>query len=147
MKQVILVTTLYSLFSFNAVAQTDTVQKAPVAAVPGNSDDEDKVFTKVENEAYFKGGYSEWIKFLQKKLGSFDASKNGAPKGMYHVIIRFIVNKKGKISSVYAESHEGFGMEEAAIRTIKESPDWEPALQNTRPVNAYRRQPFTFVVE
>jgi len=38
-------------------------------------------------------------------------------------------------------------MEEQAINCIKKGPKWKPALQNGRNVNAYRRQPVTYVVE
>ena len=38
-------------------------------------------------------------------------------------------------------------MEEEVMRIIKKGPKWIPAMQNGRPVNAYRRQPVTFMVE
>jgi protein TonB len=34
-----------------------------------------------------------------------------------------------------------------AVRVIKKTKNWTPAIQNGRNVNAYRRQPITFVVE
>ena len=72
---------------------------------------------------------------------------NGAPPGTYQVIVKFIVSKDGSISEVNAESKHGFGMEEEAVKIIKRGPKWTPALQNGRNVNAYRRQPITFIVE
>ncbi len=62
------------------------------------------------------------------------------------MIVRFIVSKDGSISDVQAETKFGHGMEEEAIRAIKKGPRWTPAIQNGRNVNAYRRQPITFVV-
>ncbi len=50
-------------------------------------------------------------------------------------------------ADVQAETKHGSGMEEAAIKAIKGGPKWKPALQNGRNVNAYRRQPVTFIVE
>jgi protein TonB len=38
-------------------------------------------------------------------------------------------------------------MEEEAMRVIKKGPNWTPAQQNGRFVNAYRRQPITFQVQ
>ena len=38
-------------------------------------------------------------------------------------------------------------MEEEAVKVITRGPKWTPALQNGRYVNAYRRQPVTFIVE
>jgi protein TonB len=37
-------------------------------------------------------------------------------------------------------------MEEEVVRIIKKGPKWKPAVQNGKLVNAYRRQPVTFVV-
>ena len=38
-------------------------------------------------------------------------------------------------------------MEQEAVKVIKKGPNWKPALQNGRNVNAYRKQPITFVVQ
>jgi len=110
-------------------------------------DEEDKVFTKVENEAEFPGGNGAWARYLEKSLGGFNPADNGAPPGKFQVIVKFIVSKDGSISNVEAESSHGYGMEEQAIKCIKNGPKWKPALQNGRNVNAYRRQPVTFIVE
>jgi len=61
--------------------------------------------------------------------------------------IGFIVSKDGSISDVVAETKFGYGMEAEAVKIIKKGPKWTPALQNGRNVNAYRRQPITFIVE
>ena len=73
--------------------------------------------------------------------------KKKAPAGTYTVVIRFIVNKDGRIRSIEPETSFGYGMEEEVMRIIKKGPKWIPAMQNGRPVNAYRRQPVTFMVE
>ena len=71
---------------------------------------------------------------------------HGAPAGSYLVIVRFIVSKDGSISNVVPETKHGYGMEAEAVRVIKNGPSWKPALLNGRNVNAYRRQPMTFVI-
>jgi protein TonB len=111
------------------------------------TDDEDKIFTKVENEAQFPGGTAAWVRYLQKYLNANTPVDNGARSGTYQVIVKFIVSKDGSISDVQPETKHGYGMEEEAIKIIKRGPKWTPALQNGRNVNAYRRQPITFVVE
>jgi protein TonB len=57
------------------------------------------------------------------------------------------VDKGGNISDVKGLTKHGYGMEEEAIRVIKRGPKWTPAIQNGRNVNAYRKQPVTFVVQ
>lgn len=111
------------------------------------TDNEDQVFTKVENEAEFPGGNGAWARYLEKALSGFNPADNGAAPGKYQVIVRFIVSKDGSISDVQPETSFGSGMEEQAVKCIRNGPRWKPALQNGRNVNAYRRQPVTFIVE
>jgi protein TonB len=109
--------------------------------------DEDRIFTMVEEEAQFPGGNDGWRKYLIANIDANTPIKHRARKGKYQVVIRFIVNKEGVLSNVTAETSYGHGMEEEAIRVIKNGPKWLPAMQNGKKVNAYRRQPITFVVE
>lgn len=118
-----------------------------VVEVPKVSDDENKVFTKVEVEAAFPGGESAWRRYLQNNLNANAPVDNNAPEGTYTVVIRFIVGRDGSISDVAAETNHGYGMEQEALKIIKKGPKWTPAIQNGRNVNAYRRQPITFVVQ
>jgi hypothetical protein len=115
------------------------------AAQTGDSLDH-KTFNKVEVEAEFQGGHKGWVSYLQKNLNANVPVNNSAPIGQYMVIVRFIVSKTGKISDVVAETDLGYGMEEEVIRIIKKGPDWLPAEQGGKKVNAYRRQPISFVV-
>ncbi|HEY6437114.1 MAG TPA: energy transducer TonB, partial [Ignavibacteriaceae bacterium] len=110
------------------------------------NENEDKIFTKVENEAAFPGGESAWRRYLEKNLNTSTPVENGAPKGTYQVIVRFIVSKDGTVSHVTAETMHGYGMEEIAKRIIQNGPKWTPAF-NGKNVNSYRRQPITFIVE
>lgn len=118
-----------------------------VEAPPKKEEDEDKIFTKVENEAEFPGGDAAWRRYLEKNLDPNAPVENGAPEGTYKVTVQFIVSKDGSISDVKALTSHGYGMEEEAIKIIKKGPKWTPALQNGRNVNAYRSQPITFVVQ
>lgn len=108
--------------------------------------DDNKIFNKVEVEAAFPGGEGAWVKYLRKNLDPNVPIDNGAPEGTYQVVVRFVVSKDGSISDVQSETNHGYGMEQEAIKIIKKGPKWTPALQNGRNVNAYRRQPITFVV-
>ena len=110
-------------------------------------EDENKIFEKVEVEASFPGGDAGWRRFLERNVNGQVASDNGAPEGSYTVVIQFIVDKGGNISEVKPLSKHGYGMEQEAVRAIKRGPKWVPAIQNGRNVNAYRKQPITFVVQ
>jgi len=109
-------------------------------------DDDNKVFQKVEIEASFPRGVNGWREFLQKNIKSTVAVENGAKEGTYTVITQFIVHKDGSVSDLKALTSHGHGMEDEALRVMKQSPNWIPAMQNGHKVSAYRKQPVTFVV-
>jgi protein TonB len=98
---------------------------------------------KDESEAVFVGGQKAWVKFLVKNLDADLAAKS--VKGG-EVNVCFIVSKTGKISSSFLQKSVEFILDEEALRVINLSPDWKPAVQAGKNVNAYRVQPITFSV-
>ena len=120
-------------------ADTNSTQKNTIEI-------DSKIFERVESEAEFPGGRAAWINYLEENLNANVPVKKKAPVGVYQVIVRFIVAKDGKIREIKAETAHGYGMEKEVIRIINRGPKWIPAMQNGRPVNAYRRQPITFEV-
>jgi len=107
------------------------------------NDASDAPFKKVEVEARFDGN---WEKFLLKNMISTVPVDNGAPVGVYRVVIQFVVDQEGNVSDMKALTNHGYGMEQEAIRVLKKADKWIPANQNGRPVKAYRIQPITFEV-
>ena len=108
-----------------------------------NIKDPDEPFTKVEIPAEFNGN---WEKFLLRNLNADIPVDNGAPTGNYSVLIQFVVDIDGNVSDIKALTNIGFGLEQEAIRVLKQATKWKPAIQNGRPVKAYRQQPITFRV-
>lgn len=108
--------------------------------------EDNTIFEKVEIEASFPGGLGAWARYLHKTLNSTTPVDNGAPAGTYTVLIKFVVDREGNISDVTPLTNYGYGMEEEAIRAIKNGPNWTPAIQNGNKVNAYRKQPVTFII-
>ena len=126
-----------SQFISNPVLLRDTI---PV------TDTAEKIFEKVEIEASFPGGDQAWLKFLKKNVNGMIATDNGAPEGIYTVVVQFTVDKYGYITDIKALTNHGYGMEKEVIKLLKKSPKWNPAFQDGRFVKAYRRQPVTFTV-
>jgi hypothetical protein len=106
----------------------------------------DMVFVKVEQEPAFPGGQEAWNKFLQRNLDAKVATNAGWKAGTYKVMIQFIVNEDGTIRDVTALNYEGTAVAQHCINLIKNGPKWNPAVQNGRAVNAYKRQPITFIL-
>jgi antitoxin component YwqK of YwqJK toxin-antitoxin module len=99
-----------------------------------------------EREATFSTDAKAWARFMERNLKPDVPVKNGAPAGMYTVVIQFVVNTDGKLIDIKPLTQFGYGMEAEVERLIKASPSWVPAQQHGRKVKAYRKQPITFVV-
>ncbi len=128
------------------VVQAPVEDKGTQVVEVKKEDDENKIFTKVEVDAQFPGGDAAWRNYLQKNLNADVPVEAGAGEGTYTVLVKFVVSKDGSLSDVSCESDPGFGMCAEAVRVIKKTRNWTPAIQNGRNVNAYRRQPITFQV-
>jgi len=112
-----------------------------VAAPVEKKEDEDKVFTKVEIEASFPGGPSAWTRYVQRAI---EANQDEFTESDYGTcVVKFIVDKSGKVSDVEATTMKGSKLAEVATNAIRKGPNWTPAQQNGRQVNAYRLQPVT----
>ena len=131
------------LFSVKVFAQVTPPPPPPY----DSTKTDDRIFTKVDVEAAYPGGDEAWRNFIIKNLNPNVPVDNGSPSGKYTVIIKFIVSRDGTLSDIQAETALRYGMEEEVLRIIKKSGRWIPAEQNNRKVNAYRRQPVTFLVE
>ena len=131
------------------------VQEGGVVEAP-KTDDEDKVFQKVEIDAEFPGGNSSWTKYVTREIErNMDELQEDGKSGT--VVVLFIVDKEGAVSEVRALPCSEAGvasclgpgtkLAEVAVSAIKKGPKWKPAVQNGRNVKAYRRQPVTFRLE
>ena len=102
-----------------------------------------------EEEAHFPGGPEEWRDYLVRKINNKTAVKAGAPLGVYTVKVQFVIGKQGEI--VRAEAVEvpalcpPCGIE--AVKIIKGSPRWKPAVQFGHQVIYQAIQNITWSVE
>jgi protein TonB len=117
--------------------------KGVIEAPKKDETDYDQTFTKVEIESDYPGGQGAWMRYLNKTFRYPDQAVEQEIQGT--VVVQFIVDKEGNVSDVEAISgpKEG-GLREEAIRVIKKSGKWTPAIQNGRQVKSYKKQPITF---
>ena len=104
---------------------------------PNKDLNQDTTFTKIEIEAEFPGGSSQWAKYLQTELAKLDDLPN------VHVVIKYIINKDGSITSAEIETPVDESTDKRLLAIFLNSPKWNPATQDGKPVNAYRKQPIT----
>ena len=120
--------------------------KGVVEAPKKDEEDYDKTFTKVEIESEYPGGPAAWLRYLNKNFRYPDEAVNNEIQGT--VVVQFIVDKEGNVSDVSAISGptDG-GLRDEAVRVIKKSGKWTPAVQNGRQVKSYKKQPIVFKLE
>lgn len=97
----------------------------------------DTLFTKVEIEAEFPGGSTQWGKYLRTELAKLDDMPN------VRVVIKYIIGKDGKITNVELETPVSENVDKQLRAIFLNAPQWNPATHNGQPVNTYRKQPIT----
>jgi periplasmic protein TonB len=115
-----------------------------VTEAPVQKENVDEIFRKVEIESYYAPGPEAWKRLIGKNFNPDKAIEAGLT-GTVTVVVQFIVDLDGNVSDIEAVS----GPEELrqeAIRVIKKSGRWEPAIQNGRKVKSYKKQPITVQV-
>ena len=115
--------------------------KGVVEAPKKVEEDWDKTFTKVEIESDYPGGMSAWQRYLNKNLRYPQEAQDNEIQGS--IVVQFIVDKEGNVSEVEAISGPQ-ELRDEAVRVIKKSGKWTPAVQNGRQVKSYKKQPIVF---
>lgn len=118
--------------------------KGVVEAPKKEEEDWDKTFTKVEIESEYPGGAAAWQRYLIKTLRYPQEAQDNEIQGV--VVVQFIVDKAGMVSNVEAISGPK-ELQDEAVRVIKKSGQWTPAVQNGRQVKSYKKQPIHFRLE
>jgi hypothetical protein len=137
------------VFEFNGATIIDIPpaiyykQDLPVHITPAPETD-DKIFVKTEFSPAFPGGEKKWEQYVKDNLDQTIPAIEGAPSGDYSVIVRMVIDAKGKATDFKALTNHGYGMEEEAISVVRKVPDWKPAVQNGREVKSYYEVKVTF---
>jgi TonB family protein len=96
-----------------------------------------------EKDADMKGGIKAWQGYLLAALTHYmKLHGTGACEG--RVVVRFIIDKDGKIIEPRVVSSSNPALNNTALEIIRRGPRWNPAIQYNRKVKAYREQPITF---
>lgn len=156
--RILLTGILVLIFSAVVKAQTEIPSQPPPEASYDLGEDTLKVFDKVEVEAAFPGGNEAWKQYLMrnfrvdsvsnivwKQLPNKDKRKKGILQ--FTAIVQFIVCKDGSLCEIKTINDVPAAFKSEAERLIAASKVWEPAIQNGRPVKAYRKQPITMQIE
>lgn len=133
---------LVMAFSFtvsNSVIAQDTKTKPEVVVIKTQEGD---IFTVVEQMPRFPGGDDARIKFLKENIKYPDEARKQGISGT--VFVSFVVEKDGSISNVKLLRGIGGGCDKEALRVVSMLPNYEPGLQDGKPVRTQFNLPISF---
>lgn len=116
------------------------VFEEPVKEVVDNGDNQ--IYTVVEQQPEFPGGYESMMKFLQKNIKYPSQARRMGTEG--RVFVGFVVNLDGKITDVTTVKGISADCDKEASRVIMMMPPWKPGKQNGRAVRVRFVLPVNF---
>ena len=120
----------------------DVIFDEPVEEVVKDESDEDVIFTVVEQQAEFEGGFEAMAKFIAKNMKYPAQARRMGVEGS--VFVSFVVDKEGNISDPQVIKGISADCDKEAIRVVKAMPPWKPGKQNGKPVKSRFVLPIKF---
>jgi TonB family protein len=103
-----------------------------------------KIFASVEQQPTFPGGLSSFGKFLEGSVKYPAKSREDNIQGK--VFVSFIVEVDGSLSNVQAIRGPSEELKAEAVRVIRNSPTWQPGVQNGQVVRVQYTVPINFTL-
>ena len=132
-----------------APVQTLDVDDLPVhEAVPEDQvPDSNAVLQYVEQMPEYPGGQEAMFSFLRNNIKYPAEERDKEVQGT--VYVKFVVDKTGKVRDVQAlrEVPKGPGLTKEAVRVVGLMPDWQPGMQQGKPVNVSFSLPVKFTLK
>jgi len=108
-------------------------------------DDTDSVYQVVEVMPVYPGGIDALMKYLAENIIYPESAKKDGIQG--RVFVNFTIEKNGNVNNVNIIRGIGGGCDEEAMRVISSMPDWEPGLENGKPVRVDYNIPIKFALD
>jgi TonB family protein len=108
-------------------------------------EDEDKIYTVIEQSAEYSGGSQNLDKFLQDNLVYPEDARNNNIQGI--VYVQFVILRDGTITDLSIAKPLSKECNLEAIRLIKLSGPWKPGRQNGKVVNCMTTIPIKFTLQ
>ena len=101
-----------------------------------------KAVTEFSRESEFPGGGPNWLRFLNKTFRYPDTAVDREIEGT--VVIGFMVSKEGKVYDLRVVHSVDKYLDEEALRVMRQTPDWTPAIFGGIISDSYKLQPIVF---
>lgn len=99
------------------------------------------IFTHTEVLAGFPGGFQKWFEYATQKFDFHFIEQrisDSTQRFEDSLVVKFIVTRNGSICHIQVQKGNPL-LVEPVIRLLKSSPNWTPATNSGRTLNAYRR--------
>ena len=120
---------------------TDSVEFGPYLKNDTASDDE-YCYEEPDVLPEFPGGLEALMNYLCDHIKYPKMAEKNKVQG--RVVVRFVVQKTGKVGQVEVLESEDMDLAEEAVRVVKKLPDFTPGLVNDEPVNVWFTLPINF---
>lgn len=133
--------------------ETDMIEEVAVSdmedvvAMPDMEEEDTKVYESATVEAapQFPGGKANLDRYIEKNLQYPEDAKTSKKEGT--VLISFIVEKDGMLSTFTLEKGVMISLNQEAMRVLMHMPKWNPGMQNGRQVRVRCEVPITFRIQ
>lgn len=100
---------------------------------PDIKEEEPKVYVgRVEEMPSFPGGEKAFYKYIGENVEFTRQARNLGITGI--VFVQFVIDVDGQLTEVEVIKGVGAGLDEEAVRVVKNAPKWNPGKQRGRPV-------------
>lgn len=121
---------------------TPTESAAPQSDSKEKEKGEKEVYVAVEKQAEFPGGIAALMNWLSMNIRYPEKAYKENIQG--RVIVKFIIEKDGKVSNPTIVRGIDPELDKESIRVVKEMPAWQPAENNGKAVASYFNLPISF---
>jgi len=134
----------------SATAKTATKKRKGKASAMVSMDnalkvekDKEGIYSKAEKMPEYPGGEAALSKFVEDNISypqdAIDQNTEGT------VNVSFVVDEKGKVMNPVATGKSaGRGLDEEAIKVVRQMPSWKPGMVKGKPVKTRLSLPVTF---
>lgn len=128
------------------LASSNTITKGGMGGesagtTPGSSE----TFTYVEKMPEFAGGQAALMRYLRDHLRYPSQALREQAEGQ--VFMTFVVRADGTIAEATVLKGLGYGLDEEALRVVRQMPAWTPGYQAQHPVAVRFTLPITFKIQ
>ena len=113
-------------------------------SVEEEDEEEDQIFSVVEDDPEFPGGMDSLLAFLQRNIVYPELARENGIEGK--VYVTFVVETDGSISNVKVLRDIGGGCGQEAVRVVMLMPKWKPGKQAGKAVRVQYNLPIYFVL-